>query len=109
MLNINGLTWRVYLVSPNHPMLVRDDGSVAVGVCDSNTQSIYVNEYVDIDFMKKILCHEITHAAMFSYGIILNHDQEEVSADLIANYGEEIVEETNKIFLIIKENGTYLM
>jgi hypothetical protein len=55
-------------------MLVRDNGSVAVGVCDSSTQSIYVNEYVDMDFMKKILCHEITHAAMFSYGIILNHD-----------------------------------
>ena len=103
MLNINGLTWRVYLVSPNHPMLARDNGSVAVGVCDSSTQSIYINEYVDVNFMKKILCHEITHAAMFSYGIILNHDQEEIIADLIATYGEEIVEETNIIFHRIKK------
>ena len=59
MLNINGLTWRVYLVSPNHPMLVRDNGSVAGGVCDSDTQSIYINEYVDVKYKKKILCHEI--------------------------------------------------
>lgn len=109
MLNINGLIWRLYLVSPNHPMLLRDDGSMAVGVCDSVTQSIYINEYVDIDFLKKILCHEITHAAMFSYGVILGYDQEELISDLIATYGEEIVEKTNKIFLRIKEKGTYLM
>lgn len=109
MLNINGVIWRIYLVSPNHPILLRNDGSMAVGVCDSATQSIYINEYVDVDFLKKILCHEITHAAMFSYGIILDYSQEELIADLIASYGEEIVEETNLIFHRIKEKGTYFM
>ena len=103
MLNINGMIWRIYLVSPNHPMLMRDNGILAVGVCDRDTRSIYINEYVDENFMKKILCHEITHAAMYSYEIILSEEQEEIIADLIATYGEEIVEETNIIFHRIKK------
>lgn len=37
--------------------------------------------------LKKILCHEITHAAMFSYNVDLSIEQEELVADLIATYG----------------------
>jgi uncharacterized alkaline shock family protein YloU len=39
---------------------------------------------------------------MFSYGINITIDQEELLADLIATYGEEIIEITNKIFKKIK-------
>ena len=35
---------------------------------------------------------------MFSYNVNLNVDQEELVADLIATYGEEIIAITNKIF-----------
>lgn len=52
----------------------------------------------------KVLCHEITHAAMFSYNIELSLDQEELVADLIATYGEEIIFIANKIFRRIKRN-----
>jgi len=37
--------------------------------------------------IKKVLCHELTHAAMFSYNVELTLDQEELFADLIATYG----------------------
>ena len=47
--------------------------------------------------MWKVLCHEITHAAMFSYHITLTYEQEELLADLLATYGEEIISTTNKI------------
>lgn len=46
----------------------------------------------------RVLCHEITHAAMYSYNVQLNIDQEEILADLVATYGYEIIEITNKIF-----------
>ena len=39
---------------------------------------------------------------MFSYGINITIDQEELLADLTATYGEEIIEITNKIFKKIK-------
>ena len=49
-------------------------------------------------YLKKVLCHELTHAAMFSYGVDLTHTQEELVADLMATYGQEIICKTNKIF-----------
>ena len=53
--------------------------------------------------MKKVLVHEITHAAMFSYNVELNFWQEELLADLIATYGQEIIGITNQIFRRIKD------
>lgn len=55
--------------------------------------------------MKKVLCHELTHAAMFSYGIELSIEQEELLADLIATYGQEIINMTNSIFNRLKKDG----
>ena len=48
--------------------------------------------------LRKVLCHEVTHAAMFSYNVILDINQEELVADLIATYGSEIIAVTNRIF-----------
>lgn len=48
--------------------------------------------------LRKVLCHEVTHAAMFSYHVELDLMQEELIADLIATYGSEIITVTNRIF-----------
>jgi len=69
-------------------------------MCYDTNKTIYMN----IDLMdapalfKKVLCHEITHAAMFSYNVDLDYHQEETLADLIATYGDEIISVTNRIF-----------
>lgn len=102
MFNINEVDWRIKIVSSNHPNLKRRNGSVALGSCDNNTHIIYISENVPNYKLKKVLCHEITHAAMFSYDIIITLEQEELLADLIATYGEEIIFITNKIFKKIK-------
>ena len=39
---------------------------------------------------------------MFSYNVDINIDQEELIADLIATYGSEIIDVTNRIFGKIK-------
>ena len=39
---------------------------------------------------------------MFSYGVKLTLEQEELLADLLATYGNEIISMTNKIFNKIK-------
>ena len=52
--------------------------------------------------LKKVLCHELTHAAMFSYNVELSLEQEELLADIIATYGEEIIQITNTLFYKIK-------
>ena len=102
MFNINGIDWGIKLVSPNHPKLKRTDRTYTLGSCDNTTKLIYISDIVPEYKIKKVLCHEITHAAMFSYDINITIDQEELIADLIATYGEEIISITNKIFQKIK-------
>lgn len=103
MFTINGEQWFVKLCSAHHPMLIRSDGSLSVGACDDASKTIYLNGNLRGDFLKKVLCHELTHAAMFSYNVELTIEQEEVLAELIATYGEEIIDITNILFYKIKE------
>ena len=103
MFTINGEQWRVKLCSKHHPMLRRSDGSYSVGACDDPSKTIYLYGNLHGDFMKKVLCHELTHAAMFSYNVELSIEQEELLAEIISTYGEEIVEITNMLFYKLKE------
>ena len=95
---INGEWWHVQYVSPFDLVLKRPDGVFAVGVCDDPSKTIYISDNLDIDFTKKVLAHEITHAAMFSYDVYLTYEQEELVADLVTTFGEEIIDITNFIF-----------
>lgn len=103
MFNINGENWRVFLVSPTHRKLKRSNGTYTWGVCDDLDKIIYIANNLSIENTKKVLCHEITHSAMFSYNIDLSLDQEELLADLIATYGQEIINITNEIFQKIRK------
>lgn len=103
MFNINNEEWYIKFVPEYHPMLYRSDGSLSVGVCDDYDKTIYINNSLNGLFLKKVLCHEITHAAMFSYDVDLTEEQEELLADLIATYGEEIIDIANKVFKKLKE------
>lgn len=71
-------------------------------MCSNMEKIIYINDELDIYMLKKVLCHEITHAAMFSYNVNLSIEQEEIIADLVATYGQEIIHITNLIFNRIK-------
>ncbi|AXF52497.1 MAG: metal-dependent hydrolase [Caudoviricetes sp.] len=103
MFYINNEEWHIKFVSPNHPMMYRSDGSLTIGTCDDNSKTIYVNGNLRGSKLKKVICHEITHAAMFSYDIELSFQQEELLADLIATYGEEIITIANKVFRKLRE------
>lgn len=98
MFLINGIYWKLSYVPANFPLLQRLNGDYTIGACDNLTKTIYINENIQGKLLKKVLCHQITHAAMFSYNVNLSIEQEELVADLISTYGEEIVYITNKIF-----------
>ena len=96
MFFINKVRWNIVFVPFNSYQLLKSDGHLTFATCDDITKTIYINNQIYGKFLKKVLCHEITHAAMFSYGINLTVDQEELLADLIATYGDEIIYTTNK-------------
>lgn len=104
MFLINNIYWKLAFVSPDFPLLKRRSGDYSIGACDNLTRTIYINETLSGNLLKKVLCHEITHAAMFSYNVILTDEQQELVADLISSYGEEIIYVTNKIFNKLRNN-----
>ena len=77
-----------------------------IGACDNLTRTIYINEVLQGALLRKVLCHEITHAAMFSYNVDLSVEQEQLVADLISTYGDQIIYITNKIFSKLNNLGT---
>lgn len=81
---------------------MRSDGSITIGMCDDDVKRIYIDDTLDPVLMRKVLAHEVTHAAMFSYNVELSHQQEELVAMLIDTYGQEIIYITNQIFNRIK-------
>ena len=101
MFSINGEEWFIKFVNPDDYNLLRSDNSLSIATCDDTVKTIFINCYLQGDFLKKVLCHELTHAAMFSYNIYLTIEQEEILADIISTYGEEII--TNKVFYKIKK------
>lgn len=102
MVDINGENWKILLVSPHHPHLRRSDYGYTLGVCDDKLKTIFINDSLTDAYTWKVLCHELTHAAMFSYNVDLTLEQEELLADLIATYGLEITHMTNLVFNRIK-------
>lgn len=95
---INGVRWRVRLVSPAHPLLLTPWKTHALGVCDKVTQTICIDKTLSPQLLKEVLCHEIVHAFMYSYMIDLSYSEEELVAELMSQYGEEILETTNIIY-----------
>lgn len=106
MIKINGMVWAIQYVSPYFPLLENTYGNYTLACCDSYTRTIYISEDVSDKYLKKVLAHELTHAAMYSYNVYLTVEQEEVFADILASYGEEIINLTNLLFarLITKQN-----
>ena len=98
MFLINNIYWKLAFVPFNFPLLQRMNGDYTIGACDNLTRTIYISETLQGKLLKKVLCHQITHAAMFSYNVDLSVQQEELIADLLSTYGEEIIYITNKIF-----------
>lgn len=85
-------------MQPYDEIFRMDNGEFTIGVCDDNTKTIYISNLLRGEKLKQVLCHEIVHAAMFSYNVELDYEQEELLANLIAIYGKEIVQITDNIF-----------
>lgn len=103
MFKINDDYWKIVFVSPYNHFLYKGNNSYALGACIDTNKTIYINRELSLSKLKQVLSHEITHAAMFSYDVHLSDDQEELLADLLATYGQEIITITNEVFYKIKK------
>ena len=98
MFIINGERWWIVLVMPYDIALLMPDGDFAVGACNDSTKTIYLSNELYGNEFEKVLCHELVHAAMFAYDVLLDHDDEELLAEIISMFGEEIIDLTDVMF-----------
>lgn len=98
MIKINGELWRVRLVHPSHPLLTAYRTTPAIGCCDDISKTICISNALSPSMIRKVLCHEIVHAMMYSYNVDLSYQEEELVADLISTYGDEIIRLTNIVY-----------
>ena len=98
MFIINGEQWWIVLVMPYDIALLMPDGDFAVGACNDSTKTIYLSNELYGNEFEKVLCHELVHAAMFAYDVLLDHDDEELFAEIISMFGEEIIDLTDVMF-----------
>lgn len=98
MIIINGERWRVRRIPPSHPVLVYKTGAPAIGCCDDITKTIYLSYTLSPAMTKRVLCHEIVHAFMYSYNVPLTDEVEEIVANIIDTYGYSIISWTNAAY-----------
>lgn len=98
MFEINGNIWFIKFTQPFDEIFKMSNGGYTVGVCDDTLKTIFLSTKLRGEKLRHVLCHEIVHAAMFSYEVYLEREQEELLANLIATYGEEIIQITDEMF-----------
>lgn len=106
MFSINGETWSVVLVMPYDVALYMPNGNYALGACNDATKTIYISNELHGEEFEMVLCHELVHAAMFAYDVELGYSEEELLAEIISVFGEEIIDLTDIIFEKIRR-GRY--
>ena len=106
MFTINKEHWQIYLVPSHHQELLMPNGRYALGVCDDVEKRICISNELHGEAFQQVLCHELVHACMFAYDVKLEHYEEELIAEIISVFGEEIIDIADAAFERIKK-GRY--
>lgn len=103
---MNNYIWKVITVPANSKYLLSRTG-LTVGTTDPNTLCVYISEELTGEFKKRVIAHEMGHAACFSFHLIpqigaccypdRQIEMEEFICNFVANYGEMIFSITYRI------------
>lgn len=97
MFTLNGERWWIILVDPHDEALLMPDGDYALGACDDSTKTIFINNRLHGADFEQVLGHEIAHASMFAHNVVLSFEEEELIAEIISIFGEEIIDITDAL------------
>ncbi len=99
---INNIWWQVVYVPPLSNSLLRSDLTRTVGVTDLSKGKIFISDALRGEFLRKVIIHEVCHAAMFSRGVSVSLEIEEMICDFIATHGDEVIGIADDIFRVIR-------
>lgn len=103
---MNDYLWKVIMVPANSRYLMSRTG-LTVGTTDPNTLCVYISEELTGEFKKRVIAHEMGHAACFSFGLLdeiaeccypsRRIQMEEFICNFVSLYGELIFSITYQI------------
>ena len=96
MIWINGLWWNVTLVPWNNYNLINFNGKYTIGMTDTEYKTIYINNQLSEALFRKTLIHELAHAWLYSYGIVLDISTEEFVCDFVAANSDDILSKADE-------------
>ena len=104
---VNGDEWHVKRVALDDPVLVDRTGSLCIATTDPRTMTVYIADWLDGSLLARVLIHEMSHATMWSNGLITQlrrmvspeHwiEAEEWICNYIADYGITIYNDAAKV------------
>lgn len=99
---MNGFIWRLIFVDPFDPELIDRTGEMRVATTNPIRQIISISSSLNGSFLRTVLIHELCHAAMISYGMLVDIHQmtkpkywiemEEFICNVIADRGTNIIQ-----------------
>lgn len=101
--DIGNLTWKVYLCDKRNRNLYDKDkitakaqtnvnpDECAYGITHFEVSEIYIRKDVNPQLIKRIIIHELTHAFLFSYGVMGNDS--EIEEERLCSFNEQHLEE----------------
>lgn len=98
---INSIPWNIHFVNPSNPNLITNSGIYTLGMTDNNIKTIFLNNKLHGELLYDVLCHELTHAYIFSYKIPYSVEEEERLCQFISGYGKSIIQDTDSLLDII--------
>lgn len=100
---IGNLNWSINLVNEKNKYLYdlsagpkeSNTSDAAMGMCYKNLCSIFISKDMTKDNMKRTITHEITHAVLYTYGLLASTN--ELDEEEICNFMEIHLDEIKRL------------
>ncbi len=103
-ITIHNYKWIIKLVESNNKNLLMDDNEYHSGVTNFRDKVIYINSDLCKDSFSYTLYHELTHAFINSFGMLQVDWNDEIVADFVAVYIQDIMQAYNYVYKDLMES-----
>jgi len=95
---INNLHWNIDWVEQDSSTLDCEGTEQVCGITYRTKCHIFINNNLPLDLMKRTIAHELTHAYIWSYGLMqFENFNEENVCDFMESFGSKIMKQTKKV------------
>lgn len=94
-INVNNHNWNIIFTSDLNDLMI--NGIIHLGVTDKIKNTVYLDDGLNGNLLRKVLLHELTHVWCYSYGYVLTREEEEFLCSFVDTYAQDIIEHADDI------------